>query len=126
MPALLARSRDLARKALMTSGPAPMFSQSATSKGRSSRPASFSWICWKFSNEEIFRRVPGGTFLASGAFSDASSAAAPASAQPLSPAAAAVTPSREVRKSRRSRPGAGGAGMGNSQGMRKGAQGCAR
>lgn len=45
MPALLATSRDFARKALMTSGPAPMFSQFDTVKGSSGSFASFSCNC---------------------------------------------------------------------------------
>src|ERR1044071_4853498 len=63
MPALLATSRDLARKALMTSGPAPMFAQEETSNGRSVSPASLNCSCWTPWYEEIFRLVPAGTSL---------------------------------------------------------------
>src|ERR1044071_5678563 len=98
MPALLATSRDLARKALMTSGPAPMFAQEETSNGRSVSPASLNCSCCTPWYEEIFRLVPAGTLPDSGAFAapllPLSAALLPA--QPLSPAAAA-TPSREER-----------------------------
>ena len=67
MPALLATSRDPARKALMTSGPAPMFAQLLTLKGRSPNFASLNWSCWTFWYEAIFRLVPDGTLVGSGA-----------------------------------------------------------
>jgi len=70
MPALLATSRDLARKALMTSGPAPVFTQSDTVNGRSFRPASLNCSCWTPWYEAIFRLVPDGTEVASGAVVD--------------------------------------------------------
>lgn len=98
----------MARKALMTSGPAPMFSQLLTVKGGSPNLASLNWSCWVFWYEAIFRLVPAGTFLASGAVEAPSlSAAALLSAQPPSPATPAAALSREVRKNRRSTPGTG-------------------
>src|SRR5262245_58990085 len=118
MPALLARSSDLARKALMTSGPAQMFSQFDTLNGRS-RPASRNWICWTFWYEAIFRLVPAGTLRASGADeAPFVSAAALPFAQPLSPATPAAAPAREVRKSRRPTPGTGDGDMGELHGSR--------
>src|SRR5690242_5287703 len=99
MPALLARSRDLARKALMTSGPAPMFTQLDTVNGSAGSLASLNCNCWVPRYEAIFRLVPAGTRPASGAEEAPSeSAAALLPAQPLRPAAAAVTPSNEERK----------------------------
>src|SRR3712207_5262676 len=120
MPALLATSRDFARKALMTSGPAPMFSQFDTVNGRSSNPASCNCSSCAFWYDAIFRLVPAGTLVASGASEAGSPAAALPSAQPLSPAAAAVTPSSEVRNRRRSTPETGGEDMGGLPGYEGG------
>ena len=55
-------SSELARKALITSGPALTLGHSVTRNGRSrSRPASSSWSCDVPSGEAIVSSVPDGT-----------------------------------------------------------------
>lgn len=104
MPALLATSRDLARKALMTSGPAPMFTQLETVKGNFSSPPSLNWSCWMPRYEAMLSLVPAGTAVGSAADEDRAGPAAVAVEHAPRPRAAAV-PSRERVNIRRSRAG---------------------
>src|SRR3954466_5353170 len=62
MPAVLARSSDPERNALMTSGPPPTFTHSETSNGNAvSSPAS--WSCSRVETGLMAIFVPGGTLV---------------------------------------------------------------
>jgi hypothetical protein len=106
MPALFPTSSELARKALMTSGPAATSGQDGVSKVTSSlRPARSSASSWRPVAEAIVSSVPGGTVVGRAASGAAASAEDGASSfahapSPTRPTALAAETSRKWRRSR--------------------------
>src|SRR5689334_19016910 len=105
MPALFATSSDLARKALITSGPGPMFGQDETVNGSSSSsPAYVTANSCACCDDAIDSDAPCGTAVGSGSllFKPPVAADPVATPQPASPATAAP-PNRDT-KLRRDKP----------------------